>query len=449
MDSALKQLRNRREIPRGRDYRSQSARDRDRILYCDEFRRLGSVTQVVSVSEVHLFHNRLTHSLKVGQVGRRIAERLKERAPKLSVRGGGIDPDVVESACLAHDIGHPPFGHTAEDELQKVLKDYEIDSFEANAQSFRIVTKLAFRTLRRDQPALNLTRATLRAILKYPWHYGDHREARYRKKWGAYRSEASNFDFAMKLGKDHVQSLEAEIMDWADDITYAVHDVEDFFKAGIIPLHLLAQSDSYESRSLLDGAALRLKKSKYTRSQLETGLNRLRDLGFLPTRPYGGERRSREALMDRTNILMTRVVEATSVGRDGSLKIDQEVRREINLLKELTWQYVIENPALNTLQLGQRRVIRELFSCLDSWVRDVGDDEQRRHTLPRRLDAYLLAAGADPGAKRAFGGESDLVRIRAVTDYIASLTEAQAIGLHKRMMGGTAPTALETWLAIG
>src|SRR5207244_1436979 len=129
------------------DRRTPSERDRDRILYSSAFRRLGSVTQVVGSAEVELFHNRLTHSLKVAQVGRRLAERLVRSSDEaIQERAGGIDPDVVEAACLAHDLGHPPFGHHGEQALQGKLRNYAKETFEGNAQTFRVVTKLAIRT---------------------------------------------------------------------------------------------------------------------------------------------------------------------------------------------------------------------------------------------------------------------------------------------------------------
>ena len=125
------------------DDRTPGQRDRDRILYSSSFRRLAEVTQVVAADSGYVFHNRLTHSLQVSQVGRRLAEKLKLRYPDLPV--DVIDPDVVEAACLAHDLGHPPFGHIAEFRLNELAKDF--GGFEGNAQSFRIVTRLASRTL--------------------------------------------------------------------------------------------------------------------------------------------------------------------------------------------------------------------------------------------------------------------------------------------------------------
>src|SRR6478609_9031210 len=121
------------------DYRAPSQRDRDRVLYSSSFRRLAEVTQVVAANSGYVFHNRLTHSLQVAQVGRRIAEKLNLLQPETKEF---VDPDVVEAACLAHDLGHPPFGHIAEQKLNE-LAGADIDGFEGNAQSFRIVTRLS------------------------------------------------------------------------------------------------------------------------------------------------------------------------------------------------------------------------------------------------------------------------------------------------------------------
>ena len=149
------------------DQRTPFKRDRDRILYTNALRRLAGVTQVAADSEPHVFHNRLTHTLEIAQIARRIAERLARDNSEAALALGGIDPDVAEAAALAHDLGHPPFGHIAEELLDDLMcGEQKIrDGFEGNAQSFRIVTKLAVRNL---HPGLDLTRATLNAILKYP-----------------------------------------------------------------------------------------------------------------------------------------------------------------------------------------------------------------------------------------------------------------------------------------
>jgi dGTPase len=191
------------------------------VLYASALRRLGHVTQVVSPTEGVVFHNRLTHTLEVAQIGRRMAERLvgDEEGRRKAERLGGIDPDVVETAALVHDLGHPPYGHAVEKELNRLIADeYGVpDGYEGNAQSFRIVTKLSMR-----HPlfvGLNLTRASLNASLKYPWlrELGNEKKG---KKWGAYEIDREEFDWVREEhpGSEDRPSVEAQIMDWADDV---------------------------------------------------------------------------------------------------------------------------------------------------------------------------------------------------------------------------------------
>jgi dGTPase len=226
------------------------------VQYSSAFARLAEVTQVVSADRGYVFHNRLTHSLKVAQLARRISEKLrsiqKQEADDLQVP----DPDVAEAAALAHDLGHPPFGHIAEKELDKLAKRAGLkDGFEGNAQSFRIVSKLAVSdAVAKDTDqtpvirGLNLTRATLNAILKYPWGIGDNPGKQ--DKWGIYETERSLFDWVREGHSvdPFAQSPEAAIMDWADDITYAVHDLVDFYCAGQIPVDRLADDNDPAER---------------------------------------------------------------------------------------------------------------------------------------------------------------------------------------------------------
>jgi dGTPase len=169
---------------------------------------LAEVTQVVSADSGYVFHNRLTHSLQVAQVGRRLAEKLLKRLPETTgdLAFEGLDPDVVEAACLAHDLGHPPFGHIAEKELDGLAQRY--GGFEGNAQSFRILSRLAFRSA--DYRGLDLTRATLAAVLKYPWLRGENPENL--DKFGAYESERKEFEFARELYPNgYAQTMEAAL----------------------------------------------------------------------------------------------------------------------------------------------------------------------------------------------------------------------------------------------
>lgn len=198
MTSGHNAKRIRDETPSEGDSRDDFQRDRDIVLYTSALQRLSGITQVVSAGTGHVFHNRLTHTLQVAQVGRRLAEKLHLKQPELVKHYGGLSPDVVEAACLAHDLGHPPFGHIAESVLNR-LAGPEIEGFEGNAQSFRIIAELAFTSP--DYNGLNLTRSTLRATLKYPWTYEqrppDRRDpAKKKNKWGAYKSESHAFEHA-------------------------------------------------------------------------------------------------------------------------------------------------------------------------------------------------------------------------------------------------------------
>jgi dGTPase len=243
---------------RGPDQRRPSQRDRDRIIYTSAFRRLAWVTQVVASGEGEPFHNRLTHTLEVAQVGRRLAEKLLAEQPEEAEGLGGVDPEAVEAAALAHDLGHPPFGHVAEEELDRLMIKAGVhDGFEGNPQSFRVVTKLAIRNP--EFPGLNLTRATLDAILKYPWYRqtipGRHR------KWGAYNSEGREFEWLRgPEPRDARKCAEAELMDFADDVAYAIHDVEDFYRTGLIPLDRLVR-DKDEVDKFLGNTFLNLERN--------------------------------------------------------------------------------------------------------------------------------------------------------------------------------------------
>ncbi len=235
--------------PKG-DQREAFERDRDRILYCSAFRRLAGVAQVVRVGEEDVFHTRLTHSLKVAQIGRRLAQLRIKKQRKLCGQLG-VHPEVVEAACLAHDLGHPPFGHRGEDVLNDllVLKNGDEDGYNGNAQALRIVTKLAVRF--DDYDGLNLTRATLAAILKYPWMRGGISEPR--SSWSVYSTEQAEFDFARDGTIGEAKTAEAELMDWADDIAYSVHDLEDFHRCRLIPWHLVFKEGTHRDK-LIDHA---------------------------------------------------------------------------------------------------------------------------------------------------------------------------------------------------
>jgi dGTPase len=414
----------------GSDNRKPHQRDRDRVLYTSAFQRLAEVTQVLSPDEGHVFHNRLTHSLKVAQVGRRIAEMLQETQPQRAADAGGIDPDVVETAALAHDLGHPPFGHIAEEELDRLMMDqaHVAEGFDGNAQSFRIVNRLALRC--DDHEGLNLTRASLQAILKYPWVRGS--SGKQHHKWGVYSPENAQFEFARALAPiaDEIKSAEAEIMDWSDDVTYAVHDVADFFRAGLIPLDRLAdESNTQERRKFYDEVFSR-DHFEHPTSDLENAFEKLKM--FMPfTRPYLGTNNDRSNLRAFSGGLISRYVrggvELTGTCGRGMrrVRINPAVEKEVIMLKQLTWHYVILNPALATQQHGQRTVIRNLFEIFREAA-----VQKNRTLFPFAFREMLEQVG------------SREEQARIVCDYIAGMTERQAFALHAKMTGTHPGSAL-------
>jgi dGTPase len=351
---------------------------------------------------------------------------------------GGLDVDVAEAAALAHDLGHPPFGHLAEKVLNTQCENHHVhDGFEGNAQSFRIVTRLSYGGS--PDPGLNLTAATLNAILKYPWMRT--RKHIHDDKWGAYVSEESDFRFARQSRADEVCSVEAQIMNWADDISYAVHDLEDFFRAGFIPLDRIADpAGSKEQGTFIARASAELAADG---DVFDAGETFQEIAPLLTLQPYTGSKRDRSALHRMASVLISRFINATNLGDSASpLVIVETVRREVAVLKQITRLYVILNPSLATLQEGQAKVVNELFERLFEWVKN----EERDRRLPGRLREGLSDLRDDKEASHAYRHNSDRLCARAVADYIALLTEDQVHDLLARLQGDPHESVVQTWI---
>ncbi|MBK6514954.1 MAG: dNTP triphosphohydrolase [Polyangiaceae bacterium] len=306
--------------------------DRDRVLYCSAFRRLAGVTQVVTSTEGHLFHNRLTHSMKAAQVGRRLAKRVLTLSTQLPV-----DPEVVEAAALAHDLGHPPFGHMGEHVLNHLVTEAKVgptDGYEGNAQTFRILTKLASR--RPAYAGLNLSRAVLRSVIKYPWYKGKGPPEK-QNKWNAYDSERVDFEFALggPPTGDASKSEEAQLMEWADDIAYSVHDLEDFYRAGLIPLHELVV-DSVRRDEFVSARRGRFEKLGVPLTDARFGLNIIDLAPSELGRRYEGSQSQRAALRLFTSRLIGRYVKGVEVLTNTwphRLQMPRELEVEIAVLE--------------------------------------------------------------------------------------------------------------------
>lgn len=417
--------------------RTRAQQDRDRILYASAFRRLAGVTQVVGAVEGHIFHNRLTHSLEVAQLGRRIAERVAKLQRDLAQSLGGVNPDVVEAACLAHDLGHPPFGHAAEKVLDTLCKKHGApDGFEGNAQSFRIVTRLS--PHRADYEGLNLTRATLNAMLKYPWMRDVLNEnSKKHKKFGAYALDDEAFIFARKGSANDERSVEAEIMDHADAIAYSVHDLDDFYRAGLIPIDYLRRSDEAFG-AFLEKWALEGKVERGLIEKYRPGLERL--ISVLPTEQrFTGAYHERAALKTATSALITLFTNGVSLqerDEDGrALAVDEEIWVQMKFLQALVWHYVIKNPRLATQQHGQEAIITTLFEVYITAIK-----EPNVALLPALFrDALVDVLGDRQDETQPFAARC----ARLACDIVTSFGDEQALAMFHRLTGIKPGSVLE------
>ncbi len=472
----------RRDISEGH-FRNPARRDRDRLRYTRYFRRLSGVTQVTHSEEAQLHHNRLTHSMKVAQVasalsrvfliredidpshtsGRRLREIDRPSEDSLAT---SLDPYVVEAAAHAHDIGHPPFGHRGEtvlDDLVDAASEGEA-GFEGNAQSFHVVTKLASRDAERG---CNLTRATLNAMLKYPWDRTDEKaldDDGNPNKWGYYTDPGLPDQDAFRWTRQPLNErekervLEAQIMDWADDITYAVHDLQDFFRSGLIPLDELfreaigevgsndsdieqfALSSNEELSNFRDFLAeeTSVDPTEFDVAQFFTDILEIfkGDRKVL-VQSFSETDTERPELKKFTSMLVSRYMEAkrgmnpehVKIVRSAgyyNLEIDPEYEAEVETLKALTRYYVISNPVLMQQQRGQEQILRNLYNDLMEEA-----ESARGKTFPS-------SAIPSPYRERVkIASETDIPIYRIISDLISSLTEQQAISLHKRLRGWT------------
>ena len=388
--------------PAKRGGRTEFARDRARIIHSFALRRLAAKTQVAVPWATDFPRTRLSHSLECAQVGRELGAAL------------GADPDLMEGACLAHDIGHPPFGHNGEEALNQIASS--CGGFEGNAQSIRLLIRLEAKTVLPDGKSigLNLTRASLDAATKYPWS-----RAVNARKFGVYEDDLEIFNWYRSGVESGKTSMEAQIMDWSDDVAYSVHDLEDSLVSGQIKLDQLS-SDLPK----LFKVAQEMYLADITESEMQSALAALQKLSCWP-RYYDGTHRSLARLKDLASQLIGRFAQAAEVATqekygDGDLTrynanlvVPRAQRVEVALLKSMAGHYVI-NASDSQIRYGeQQRLLTELVEAI-------------LESAPTTLESFFLQDWQN--------AQTDQARLRVVIDQVASLTDPGAVALHKRLI---------------
>lgn len=446
------------------DTRSPSQRDRDKILYSSALQRLTGVTQVVTPEPGGaLTHNRLTHSLKVAQVAQSIAALLladESRHEKLQTLGG-LDVSVAEAAALGHDLGHPPFGHIGESVLDEFAREslQLHEGFEGNAQSFRIVALLDARSPGYD--GMDLTAATRAALLKYPWSRVERasndqeHESRlmddptYSLKWrkfGYYEEDSEDFAQARQVpGADaELQTVEAAIMDLADDVTYALHDLQDFYMARVLPVpavskqldsyvkhaHKRKNDDSTESEAAAFAAlARKLTRDYPDRFDHDEYVKAVGHVGgdiAASFRDYFDA--SPETAANVTKFVSQKIGQLTEdihlnlapTGQTPAVHLSSRNWHEVQVLKHLTSLQIIGRPDMAVYQRAQQRVLRDLLRAMKDWAEDREDNKR----LPEPLRTWQEEAA-----------DSERNPRRCLIDFVASLSDHQALGLHQALRG--------------
>lgn len=457
--------------------------DIERIRFSPYFSRLSAVTQVIAQTGAGLaVHNRLTHSVKVSAVARAIAMHLHRDEGAMGdvvAELGGCHPVVVQAASAAHDVGHPPFGHLGEQTLDRLARGrFQLtEGFEGNAQTYRILARLD----EHNTPGvgLNLTRAVRAAVLKYPWLRGDGgtRRGAASGKYSMYAVDLHDAEDALSAYPaidSGQQTLECSVMDIADDIAYSLHDLDDFYRAGLLNQATIAGEFHAWRREVanlrtLDSAALAA-QPRVPGHALELLWRRLADrdpwiadadafdaavarvndevIEGLLTVPFDGSLAADRSLARFTTEWIHHLQSSIEVHRDpahrsGHVSLDRTAWHEVAVLKFLHERFILDRPDLAVYQRGQASVLERLVDGLTAWL----DDPYDVRRAPRRLlDLVDLATEDYFQARKAWPdllttqNDAELQRWsvgRGIIDYVSSLTDAQAIQLDALLRGQT------------
>ena len=390
----------------GEDYRTPFQIDRDRIIHTSAFRRLQNKTQVFFSGEYDFYRTRLTHSIEVAQIGRSICNRVNKVSPFLS-RRFHIDPDLVEAACLSHDIGHPPFGHTGERTLHRLMRPY--GGFEGNAQTLRILTRILFGPNR----GMNPTRALIDGVLKYKTLYGEVPNQKnhflYEEQKGVIDFISGDTPFPNELSpgqeRNRFRSIECQIMDWADDTAYSLNDIADGIHAGFITSDQVRKWAETEHLTGVAASAVEEIIDAIARGRIESTIGK--KIGVF----IGAAQ-----LEDVTGFLSDR-----SARHRFRLTIDPEVAQICKAYKDLSYALVFKSRQLQQLDRKSDFILTRLFEVFHEQYIDLQSGAERFSLLAKEEEELIQEQGS--AADRA----------RVVCDVLAKMTDGIASRTYKRL----------------
>jgi dGTPase len=391
------------------DYRSCFQVDRDRVIHAHAFRKLQSKTQVFLSGEYDFYRTRLTHSMEVAQIGRSICSWLLSRGEPLAA-DFFIDGDLVEAVCLAHDLGHPPFGHSGERTLQELMKPH--GGFEGNAQTLHLLTETMYQNesgVRGMQPS----RALLDGVLKYKKLYREYPTPP--RNHFLYDPQVIYRDFvfggatpaSLAAGEalNHFKSVECQIMDWADDAAYSLNDIVDGVRAGFLTIERI---EAWAAEVGIDAERQRHLDVLFGAIRSD----RLEEVFAEKTGRFitGCRLRDRAAgnpMAPRTNRYRFELVVAA------------EAEREAAFYKRMANDIIFESPQLQQMEHKARKVLFDLWGA--AWGNYVEPGERIIRLLPPRVGRLVDAETTTPG------------KARRICDWLAGLTDGMIVRTYRRL----------------
>ncbi len=390
------------------DYRTPFQMDRDRIIHAHAFRKLQSKTQVFLSGEYDFYRTRLTHSMEVAQIGRSICAYLRSRGAPLR-DDFQIDSDLVEAVCLAHDLGHPPFGHSGERTLQELMGKW--GGFEGNAQTLHLLTETMYQN-EAGVRGMVPTRALLDGVLKYKKlfrefsapptnHFLYDPQERHRAFVFGDAKIPDELHGGEKLNA--FKSVECQIMDWADDAAYSLNDIVDGVKAGFLTIERI--------EAWAAGEAIDAERQRWL-DQLCPAIRGDR-LESVFAQKVGGFITACK-LRERTNFMSAK----TNRYRF-ELVIAPGAEREAAFYKKMANDVIFESPQLQQMEHKARRVLFQLWeSCWRNYVEKGG---RVINILPPRVGRLLDAETTEAG------------KARQICDWLAGLTDGMIVRTYQRL----------------